>query len=425
MTAQRFVPLAESMRPKNLEEVLGQEHLTGSDGLVRLAIDKQRPLSVILWGPPGCGKTTLARVYAQAFEGRLITLSAVASGVADLKKVIAEAESQPLLQRRTFLFIDEIHRYNKAQQDLLLPYLEKGTFILVGATTENPSFSLNNALLSRTRVLTLNALSKETLDKLLVRYEEAHGPLNLDSDARSYLTHLAQGDGRYLLNLIENIQSTDTSNTLTVNTLKSLLQKRSALYDKHDEGHHNLISALHKSVRGSDPDAALYWFSRMLEGGEDPLYLARRLIRMATEDVGLADPQALPQAIAARDAYQMLGSPEGELALAQLVVYLALAPKSNALYAAYKAARATAHETAHLNPPAIILNAPTKLMKQMGYGEGYLYDHDTPHAFSGQDYFPQDLGRQQFYSPVLRGYEREMQKRIDYFQKLREKLQKA
>lgn len=416
------VPLAEVMRPKKLEEVIGQPHLVGEEGFLTQLIKKKTPLSVIFWGPPGCGKTSLARLYAKAFDMRFEILRPAFSGIADLKKIITDNEKTPLFNQGIFLFVDEIHRFNKAQQDAFLPFLEDGTITLVGATTENPSFHLNNALLSRVRVLTLLPLDKTALELILEKYETLYSPLPISSEARDYLITLAQGDGRYLLNLIENIQAIKNDEILNLEQLQKILQKRAPLYDKEGEVHYNLISALHKSVRGSDPDAALYWLCRMLEGGEEPLFLARRLIRMATEDIGNADPQALPLAVAARDTYEMLGSPEGELALAQVTVYLALAPKSNAIYTAYNEARAEAARTTQLSPPEIILNAPTKLMKELGYGKGYMYDPDTPDGFSGQEYFPKDLGRRNYYKPVERGFEREMNKRIDYFNRLREKL---
>ncbi len=414
------VPLAEQLRPKTLSDVVGQQHLLGKDGFLSHLIAAGTPLSIILWGPPGCGKTSIARLYAKAFNMHFVSLSAVFSGTADLKKIIKDTEDRPLLCHCTLLFVDEIHRFNKAQQDAFLPFLEKGSLILVGATTENPSFYLNNALLSRLRVLTLSPLTEEDLGLLLNRYEETHGKLDLTNEARKHMFDLAQGDGRYLLNLVENVRAYPATSAIDTAQLTHMVQKRSALFDKTGDQHYNLISALHKSVRGSDPNAALYWFTRMLEGGEEPLFLARRLIRMASEDIGLADPQALPLAIAARDAYEMLGSPEGELALAQVVIYLALAPKSNALYVAYNEARELAGNTSHLTPPSIILNAPTKLMKDLGYGKGYDYDHTTPDGFSGQNYFPDALERTEFYHPVERGFEREMKKRNEYFARKRQ-----
>ncbi len=416
------LPLSEQLRPASFDEIVGQDHLMGKQGFITSLVERGKPLSILLWGPPGSGKTSIARLYAKAFSLPFETMSAVFSGIADIKKVLKETQEQPLFRRSILLFVDEIHRFNKAQQDAFLPYLESGQLVLVGATVENPSFYLNNALLSRMRVLKLNGLTDEHLEKLLERYEKIKGPLPLDAEGRRYLIQLAQGDGRYAFNLIENIQGISNREPLPLQELESLLQKKSPLFDKSTDQHYNLISALHKSVRGSDPDASLYWFARILQGGEEPLFLARRLIRMAVEDVGLADPQALPLAIAARDAYEMLGSPEGDLALAEVVVYLALAPKSNAIYTAYGKATAAAEQTGHLDPPPIILNAPTKLMKTMGYGKGYAYDHDTPHGFSGQNYFPDGMERASFYSPAPRGFEREMKKRIDYFNTLRGQL---
>jgi putative ATPase len=412
-------PLSEQLRPKSLDEVIGQDHLVGKNGFITSLIKRKKPLSLILWGPPGSGKTSIARLYAKAFSMRFETISAVFSGVADLKKLLKSPVETPLFGRTLMLFVDEIHRFNKAQQDAFLPFLESGELVLVGATVENPSFYLNNALLSRMRVLKLNMLTEQNLEQLVERYETIKGKLNIDEEARQYLIHLAQGDGRYIYNLIENIQGIQQSSPLTISDLENLFQKRSPLFDKGTDQHYNLISALHKAVRGSDPDASLYWLARILNGGEEPLFVARRLIRMASEDVGLADPQALQLAIAARDAYEMLGSPEGELALAEAVVYLALAPKSNAIYVAFQQAMQAATETGHLDPPYIILNAPTKLMKEVGYGKGYIYDHNTPQAFSGQNYFPDGMPRQEFYSPVERGFEREMKKRVEYFKKLR------
>lgn len=409
------------MRPRSLDEISGQDHLVGPNGFITKIIKSGRPLSIILWGPPGSGKTSIARLYAKAFNIPFYSISAIFSGIADLKKIVKEIEDTPLLHQGAVLFVDEIHRFNKAQQDAFLPYVEKGTIILVGSTAENPSFYLNDALLSRLRVLALKPLDEFALESLLKRYEAQRGLLPLTEEARNLLIFSAQGDGRYLLNLVENLENLKPERPLNETELQQSLQRRSALYDRQGDQHYNLISALHKSVRGSDPDAALYWFTRMLEGSEEPLFLARRLIRMASEDIGLADPQALQLCIAAKDAYEMLGSPEGELALAEAVVYLALAPKSNALYTAYGKARDHASQTTHLSPPSIILNAPTRMMKQMGYGKGYQYDHDVEDAFSGQNYFPEGTERQVFYEPVERGFEREMKKRVDYFSSLRRK----
>lgn len=415
------VPLAEKLRPQTLKEIVGQEHLVGSNGFLTRLIAEKHPISLLFWGPPGTGKTTLASVYSKAFGAKFIPLSAVSTGIAELKKIVEQIKEQPLVYDQTIIFLDEIHRFNKAQQDFFLPHLEKGTFVLIGATTENPSFSLNNALLSRIRVLVVNPLEADSLEKIIQRYEKMEKKaLPITAEARDYLIQTAQGDGRYILNMIESLP--DTSEILNVEQMKEAIQKRSALFDRDGDYHYNVISALHKSVRGSDPDAALYWFARMLEGGEDPLYLARRLIRMATEDIGLADPQALQLAMAAKQSYEHLGSPEGELGLAQVVVYLALAPKSNSLYTAYKSARRHAAETSHMSPPKIILNAPTKLMKNLGYGQGYEYDHDTENTFSGQNYFPDGMERPEFYIPHEVGFEREMSKRLEYFSKLREKL---
>lgn len=411
-------PLAESLRPQSIGEMVGQNHLIGEDGWIQRTIKGGHPLSILLWGPPGCGKTTLAKLYARAFDGEFITFSAVMHGVSDLKKAIQKSRETPLFSRRLILFLDEIHRFNKAQQDALLPYVEDGTVTLIGATTENPSFTLNNALLSRLHLLTLNALDKEDLRILLDRYEE---PLPLTPKAQETLIHMAQGDARHLLNMLENLKQAPLEPLLDEVSLSDWVQKKPALYDKGDEGHYNLISALHKSVRGSDPDASLYWLARMLEGGEDPRFIARRLIRMASEDVGLADPDALEIALNAAKAYEQLGSPEGELALAEATLYLSLAPKSNSAYTAFKEAQALAKDTTQLNPPKIILNAPTKLMKGLGYGKGYKYDHDEESGFSGQNYFPDEVERPRFYHPVERGFEREMKKRLDYFQKLRSK----
>lgn len=420
------IPLAEQLRPSSLNEMVGQEHLLGEEGFITKIVQKKTPLSILLWGPPGCGKTTLARLYAQAFDARLISLSAIFSGTADLKKIIHDIEAQPLFSNQTILFIDEIHRFNKAQQDIFLPFLEKGTLVLIGATTENPSFSLNDALLSRLRVLTVKPLNLMQMEKIIQRFEIKMRSLNLTEKARQLLLDFAQGDARHLLNMIENILHGSTKEEqVDESLLIHLIQKRSPLYDKSGDGHYNLISALHKSVRGSDPDASLYWLLRMIEGGEDPQFIARRLVRMATEDIGLADPQALTIALDAWKAYDHLGSPEGELALAQAVVYLALSPKSNAVYTAFKKAKELASQTSHLNPPKTILNAPTRLMKEIDYGKDYQYDHDSPLAFSGQDYFPDEIGRHEIYFPKSHGFEREMLKRMEYFMKLREKFKKT
>ncbi len=410
-------PLADKLRPRSLDEVWGQDHLLGPGAFIPSAIEAKRALSMILWGPPGSGKTSIARLYANAFSMEFRGINAIFSGIADLRKIVTEIKETPLFRRGFVLFVDEIHRFNKAQQDAFLPFIEDGTLVLVGATAENPSFYLNDALLSRVRVLQLKALSDTALEKILARAEAPP----LTEDGKQYLFQMSQGDGRYLLNLVENLKLRTSEEPLKVEEIQSLLQKRSPLFDRSSDQHYNLISALHKSVRGSDPDASLYWFCRMLAGGEDPLYLARRLIRMAAEDIGLADPQALVLAMAAKEAYEMQGSPEGELGLAEVVVYLALAPKSNAIYTAFKMAKNFASETTQYDPPKHILNAPTRLMREIGYGKGYTYDHDTTNGFSGQNYFPDGMERQQFYQPVERGFEREMKKRLDYFMQQREK----
>jgi putative ATPase len=381
-----------------------------------------RLTSMILWGPPGTGKTTIARLLAGSTDLHFEPLSAVFSGVADLRKVFERAKERRVGGQGTLLFVDEIHRFNRAQQDGFLPYVEDGTVILVGATTENPSFELNGALLSRSQVFVLNRLGHEALEALLARAEEEIGrSLPLIAEARSAVCAMADGDGRYLLNLVEEIVSLSADDMLDVADLTKAIQKRAPLYDKSQEAHYNLISALHKSLRGSDADAALYWLARMLAGGEDPRYIARRLTRFSVEDIGLADPDALPQSLAAWEAYERIGSPEGELAIAQCVLYLATAPKSNAVYRALSRAKKSASETGSLAPPKHILNAPTSLMKDLGYGDGYQYDHNTDEGFSGQDYFPEEMARANFYQPADRGFERDVKKRLDYWQKLRER----
>ncbi|AWJ90145.1 replication-associated recombination protein A [Azospirillum baldaniorum] len=418
-------PLADRLRPRSLGEVVGQEHLLKPDGPLGRMVAARRLASMILWGPPGCGKTTIARLLALSTDLHFEPLSAVFSGVADLRKVFDAARARRAAGQGTLLFIDEIHRFNRSQQDGFLPYVEDGTVTLVGATTENPSFELNAALLSRAQVFVLNRLDDAALEKLLSRAEAEMGrPLPLTPDARAALKAMADGDGRFCLNLCEELFALpvpEDGALLDNNALATAIQRRAPLYDKAQEGHYNLISALHKSLRGSDTDAALYWYARMLEGGEDPRYIARRLTRFAVEDIGMADPNALAQATAAWEAYERLGSPEGELAIAQLVIYLGTAPKSNAGYTAYKSAVRAAKETGSLMPPKHILNAPTKLMKQIGYGKGYEYDHDTADGFSGQNYFPEGMARRAFYQPVERGFEREIKKRQDYWGRLRER----
>lgn len=414
------MPLAESLRPRSFEEVVGQQHLLGEQGFITRVVRSKKPLSLLFWGPPGSGKTTIAKLYAQAFNATFIPFQAVLSGIADLRKILSDIQEKPLLYRQPIVFIDEIHRLNKAQQDAFLPYVENGTFVLVGSTTENPSFSINNALLSRLRVLILNPLDDAALEQLWLRYCAKRKALPITKEGLEFLYTLSQGDGRYLLNLLESLESWDVP-LMDPPFLQKALSKRAALYDRTGEGHYGLISALHKAVRGSDVDAALYWLARMLEGGEDPLFLCRRIIRMASEDVGLADPAALVQAIHARDAYEMLGSPEGELSIAQAVVYIATAPKSNALYTAWSAAKDCAAHTTHLSAPPHALNAPTKMMKALGYSLGYLYDHDTEEGCAGQDYFPKEILRPIWYKPVARGFEREMQKRVAYFSSFRQK----
>jgi putative ATPase len=414
-------PLADRLRPQTLAEVTGQEHLTGEDGVLRRMIEAGSLGSMIFWGPPGTGKTTVARLLSGEAGLAFEQISAIFSGVADLKKVFEAARLRRMDGRQTLLFVDEIHRFNRAQQDSFLPVMEDGTVILVGATTENPSFELNAALLSRARVLTFHSHDEESLEELLRRAETVEGkPLPLTEDARASLIGMADGDGRSVLTLAEEVWRAARKDELfDPDMLVKIVQRRAPVYDKAQDGHYNLISALHKSVRGSDPDAALYYLARMFDAGEDPLYLGRRLVRMAVEDIGLADPQALVICNAAKDAYDYLGSPEGELALAQACVYLATAPKSNAVYTAFKAATQAAKQNGSLLPPKHILNAPTKLMRTEGYGDGYRYDHDEPDAFSGQNYFPEKMGRQTFYDPPERGFEREIRKRLDWWSKLR------
>ncbi|MDE1158891.1 MAG: replication-associated recombination protein A [Neorhizobium sp.] len=414
-------PLADRLRPKTLAEVSGQPHLTGPDGVLRRMIASGSLGSMIFWGPPGTGKTTVARLLSGEAGLAFEQISAIFSGVADLKKVFETARMRRLDGRQTLLFVDEIHRFNRAQQDSFLPVMEDGTIILVGATTENPSFELNAALLSRARVLTFRSHDEGSLSELLKRAEEAEGrPLPLDDDARLALLRMADGDGRAVLTLAEEVwRAARPGEVFDTAGLGDVVQRRAPVYDKAQDGHYNLISALHKSVRGSDPDAALYYLCRMFDAGEDPLYVGRRLVRMAVEDIGLADPHALVVCNAAKDAYEYLGSPEGELALANACIYLATAPKSNAAYTAYKAAVRAAKENGSLLPPKHILNAPTKLMKQEGYNQGYRYDHDEPDAFSGQDYFPEKMGRQTFYEPVERGFERDIRKRLEWWARLR------
>ena len=414
-------PLADRLRPASLDAVLGQDHLLGADGPLGRMLAAGRLASLILWGPPGTGKTTIARLLAASVDLEFVQLSAVFSGVADLRKAVEAARGRRAVGRGTLLFVDEIHRFNRAQQDAFLPVVEDGTIVLVGATTENPSFELNGALLSRCQVLVLNRLDDAAMETLLRRSEAVQKrALPLDEGARMALRAMADGDGRYVLNLAEDLFAGAADAPLDTAALVHAVQQRAPLYDKSQEGHYNLISALHKSLRGSDTDAALYWLARMLAGGEDPLYIVRRMVRFASEDVGLADPQALTQALAAKDAYDFLGTPEGELAIAQAAIYLATAPKSNAAYRAFSAAQRAAADSGSLMPPKHSLNAPTRMMKDLGYGEGYAYDHDATDGFSGQNYFPDGYRREQYYRPGERGFEREIAKRLATWSKMRD-----
>lgn len=409
-------PLADRLRPNRMDEVVGQDHLLGEAGPIGRMIAGHRLVSMILWGPPGSGKTTLARLLADHVDLFFEQISAVFSGVADLRRVFDAAKARRQEGKGTLLFVDEIHRFNRAQQDAFLPYVEDGTVILVGATTENPSFELNAALLSRAQVMVLNRLDEAALETLLTRAESEIGrELPLTDEARAALKAMADGDGRFLFNLVEEVAEIPKGESLDVDRLVQVVQRRAPVYDKDREGHYNLISALHKSLRGSDCDAALYWLARMLAGGEDPLYITRRLVRFAAEDIGMADPQALVQALAAKDMYEFLGTPEGELGLAQAVVYLATAPKSNAAYKAFGSATRAARETGSLMPPKHILNAPTRLMEDLGYGKGYEYDHNAQDAFSGQNYFPEEMDRAALYKPSGRGFESEIAKRLDFW----------
>ncbi|MEO0464287.1 MAG: replication-associated recombination protein A [Pseudomonadota bacterium] len=423
-TPRYDAPLADRLRPHDLSEVIGQEHLTGPQGAIGRMVAAGRLSSMILWGPPGTGKTSIARLLAASVGMRFTSISAVFSGVADLKKAFAEADKMAAAGHKTLLFVDEIHRFNRAQQDGFLPFVERGTITLVGATTENPSFALNAALLSRAQVLILERLGHDALEALLVRAEALEAPLPLTPDARDALIASADGDGRFLLGQAETLYNAKLGEPLDPAALGSFLQRRVAVYDKDRDGHYNLISALHKSLRGSDPQAALYYMARMLTAGEEPLYVLRRLVRFASEDIGLADPQALTQCLAAKDTYEFLGSPEGELAIVQACLYCATAPKSNAAYAAQKSSFKSARETGSLLPPANILNAPTQLMKDIGYGEGYAYDHDAEDGFSGANYWPDAMAPQEFYRPMERGFEARVRERMAHWDRLRKERQR-
>ena len=415
------IPLSEKMRPHSLKEIAGQNHITNPTSILAKSIENNHPLSILLYGPPGCGKTTIARIYANAFSLSSILISGAHTSITDFKKMIADKFKSPLFHSSIIVFVDELHRYNKAQQDVFLPLIEEGKIILIGATTENPSFNINNALLSRMRILNLNPLSDQDSLKLLEKLDLEKLKISFDEDAKTILAQMAQGDGRYLWNLIESLLPYKNEK-ITPNLIEQILDKKAALYDKNTEEHHRLISAFHKSIRGSDPDAAIYWLNRMLNAGEDPLYILRRLLRIASEEVGLADPNALQVALTAYDAFQKTGYPEGEIFLAQATIYIALSPKSNAVYKAFNESKQFAEKTDHLPPPKTIINAPTKLMKEQGFAEGYIYDHDTPHSFSGQNYFPESLSRPSFYKPKTFGFEKELEKRIQYFLKLRQAI---
>ncbi len=414
-------PLAEELRPSHLSCFFGQSHLLHKQGLLSSTVENKNPLSLLLWGPPGCGKTSLAQIYIQSFEAEVFYLHPAFQGIPDLKKWVQDIEKMPLIYTKNILFIDEIHRLNKTQQDALLPFLEKGTFSLVGATTENPSFHLTSALLSRIRVLALKPLDESSLESILDN-ALLHTGLLFTEETKTHFIQDAKGDARHLLNNVENLRFFQTKKPLTLEEIESFLSVKPPLYDASGEQHYNLASALHKSIRGSDPDAALYWLSRMLIGGEDPFFIARRLLRIAIEDIGLADPEAKQIALFAWQTYEKLGSPEGDLALAEAAIFLALSPKSNATSIAFQAAKELAVKTSHLSPPSVLLNARTSFMKNIGYGKGYIYDHDTPDGFSGQNYFPDGIERPSFYEPKERGNEREMKKRKDYFNKLRKLL---
>ncbi|NDD58473.1 MAG: replication-associated recombination protein A [Chlamydiae bacterium] len=416
-----YVPLAEKLRPNQLYDVFGQESILEQGGWLPSSIASQRPLSVLFWGPPGCGKTTLARIYISSFDAETVFFHPATDGIADLKKLLEEKKARPLFSKPLIVFVDEIHRWNRAQQDVLLPFLEKGTFTLIAATTENPSFVLTGALLSRLRVASFTYLHRVALEKIISRALILEKNINISDEVKEFLIEHSKGDGRYLINMLETLSLHPPGTKISLEEAKKLLQKRATLFDRSQDMHFHLISALHKSIRGSDPDAALYWLYRMLEGGEDPLYLARRFIRIASEDIGLADPQALTVCLNAQAAFQTLGSPEGELALAQAAVYLALSPKSNRLYLASKQAKHRAEQTSHFPPPPAICHAPNSFMKNLGLGRHYQNDHDLPQAFSHEHFFPAEMPRETFYQPVERGFEREMKKRTRYFEALRKK----